>query len=66
MTLRIVHPRQQGARLAWSDSMFEQVDYVEHTPPAQIEEIPQPEVSELQWPQLVGLVASAPETAGQA
>ena len=65
MTLRIVHPRQQGARLAWSDSMFEQVDYVEHTPPAQIEEIPQPEVSELQWPQLIRLVACAPETAGR-
>lgn len=57
MTLRIVHPLQQGARLAWSDSMFEQVDYVEHKPPAQIEEIPQPEVRELQWPQLVSLVS---------
>lgn len=57
MTLRIVHPRQQGARLAWSDSMFEQVDYVEHKPPAQIEEIPQPVVRELQWPQLVSLVS---------
>ena len=63
MTLRIVHPRQQGARLAWSDSMFERVESIEQPAPAAIEEIPQPEVTELQWPQLIRLVASAAETA---
>ena len=59
MTLRIVHPSQQGARLSWSDSLFE---LVEQVPPPAIEEVaqaplPQPEVSELQWPQLIGLFA---------
>lgn len=63
MTLRIVHPKQQGARLSWSDSMFEQVEQV---PPPAIEEIPLPEVTELEWPQLVRLVGVSREGVARA
>lgn len=57
MTLRIVHPAQQGSRLPWSDSLFEQV---EHVQPVPVEALPVPEVTELQWPQLVYLVETPP------
>lgn len=55
MTLRLVHPAQQGSRLPWTDSLFEQVEYVE---PVATEVIPQPEVTELQRPELVHLIAN--------
>lgn len=50
MTLRLVHPMQQGSRLSWRDSLFETVPMVsaEDTQPAEL--VPVPEVAELEWP----------------
>lgn len=46
MSLRIVHPSQQGFRLSPLDTLFQQVDAIAPQP---IEQIPVPEVSELEW-----------------
>lgn len=52
--VRVSHPRQQGARLSWYDSLFELVQPVRPEPPAFVDTIPQPIVTELDgWPPLI-------------
>lgn len=46
MTLRLVHPAQQGSRLPWTDSLFQQVESVQ---PDALEQIPVPEATESDW-----------------
>lgn len=58
MSLRIVHPSQQGCRLSPLDTLFQQVDSIAPEP---IEQIPVPEVTELQWP--ITMVLLQPEGA---
>lgn len=58
MTLRLVHPAQQGSRISWLDSLFQQVDRVEFADTVPAEQVPQPEVSELTWPELDALDAA--------
>lgn len=47
MTYRVTHHHQQGARLAWNDSLFETVEHVDHSWP-ETERIPLPEVEEIE------------------
>lgn len=58
MTLRIVHPAQQGSRVSWFDSLFDKVEPVDFADTVPME-VPQPEATELEWPQLVSLVVGA-------
>lgn len=53
MSLRIVHPSQQGFRLSPLDTLFQQVDAIAPEP---IEQIPVPEVTEMEWPALLASV----------
>lgn len=67
MTLRLVHPAQQGTRLSWRDSLFEQVEHVADAHHAPAELIPLPETREQEWPALpVDAAADARQDAGGA
>lgn len=44
--MRVVDPRQQGSRIAWSNPLFELVERVPDAPPPR--PMPQPEVVELE------------------
>lgn len=58
MTLRLVHPAQQGSRISWFDSLFQQVDRADFADTLPMEQPPQPEVTELSWPELDALDAA--------
>lgn len=47
MTRRVMDPRQQGTRLAWSNGLFELVDSIPSPPHAAPELVPLPDVHDV-------------------